>query len=59
MSDNGGTRNPLFSGAIAANALATEAAKPMLMETGFQEILHTFHLPPAFPGEDFDFDQEP
>jgi hypothetical protein len=41
-----------------ANSLATEAAKPMLIELGFQEILHQFHLPPAFPGEEFDLNQE-
>jgi arylsulfatase A-like enzyme len=40
------------------NELAAEAAKPMLLELGFQEILNQFHLPPAFPGEEFDLNQE-
>lgn len=41
-----------------ANALAAEAAKPLLLELGFQEILHQFHLPPAFPGEEFELNVE-
>jgi hypothetical protein len=41
-----------------ANSLAAEAAKPMLLELGFQEILHQFHLPPAFPGEEFELKEE-
>lgn len=42
-----------------ANELAAQAAKPMLLELGFKEVMHLFHLPPAFPGEDFEFNQEP
>ena len=41
-----------------ASELAAEAARPMLLELGFQEILHQFHLPPAFPGEEFELNQE-
>ena len=41
-----------------ASALAAEAAKPMLLEVGFKSLLHEFHLPPAFPGEEFDLNQE-
>lgn len=40
------------------NALSTEAAKPLLLEAGFQSILKEFHLPPAFPGEELDLSQE-
>ncbi|HJQ97180.1 MAG TPA: arylsulfatase [Candidatus Polarisedimenticolaceae bacterium] len=36
-----------------ANALAAEAAKPMLLEAGFKAMLELFHLPPAFPGEEY------
>jgi arylsulfatase A-like enzyme len=38
--------------------LAKEAVKPLLLQAGFQEMLHQFHLPPAFPGEDFLLNQE-
>ncbi|HPB28391.1 MAG TPA: arylsulfatase [Acidobacteriota bacterium] len=41
-----------------ANELATQAAKPMLLEAGFQELMRLYHLPPAFPGEEFDLGQE-
>jgi arylsulfatase A-like enzyme len=41
-----------------ANELAAQAAKPMLLEAGFKELMHLFHLPPAFPGEEFEFIQE-
>jgi arylsulfatase A-like enzyme len=41
-----------------ANALAAEAAKPMLLEVGFKSVLHEFHLPPAFPGEELDLNAE-
>ncbi len=40
------------------NELAAQAAKPLLLELGFKGIMHQFHLPPAFPGEELDFDQE-
>ncbi len=38
--------------------LASQAAKPMLMEIGFQGLLQRFHFPPAFPGEELEFDQD-
>jgi arylsulfatase A-like enzyme len=41
-----------------ANELSQQAAKPMLLELGFKELMHQFHLPPAIPGEEFDFIQE-
>lgn len=41
-----------------ANELAAQAAKPLLLELGFKSLLHEFHLPPAFPGEEFDLAQE-
>lgn len=39
-------------------ALSTEAAKPLLLEAGFQSIIEEFHLPPAFPGEELELSQE-
>jgi arylsulfatase B len=42
-----------------ANALAAEAAKPMLLDAGFKALLQLFHLPPAFPGEEYELSQEP
>ncbi|HRY47668.1 MAG TPA: arylsulfatase [Candidatus Paceibacterota bacterium] len=41
-----------------ANELAAQAAKPALLELGFKELMHQFHLPPAFPDEEFEFIQE-
>lgn len=41
-----------------ANELASQATKPLLLELGFKELMHQYHLPPAFPGEELDFDQE-
>ena len=38
--------------------LSTHAAKPLLLEAGFQSILREFHLPPLFPGEELDLSQE-
>lgn len=40
------------------NELAAQAAKPMLLQAGFEEVMHLFHLPPAFPGEEYDLDTE-
>jgi len=42
-----------------ADELAAEAVKPKLLELGFKALLDQFHLPPAFPGEEFEFNQEP
>jgi arylsulfatase A-like enzyme len=42
-----------------AKALAAEAAKPLLLDAGFKAMLHLFHLPPAFPGEEYELGQEP
>lgn len=39
--------------------LSTQAAKPLLLEAGFQSILRDFRLPPAFPGEEMDLSQDP
>jgi arylsulfatase A-like enzyme len=41
-----------------AEVLAAEAAKPQLLEVGFASLLQQFHLPPAFPGEEYEFGQE-
>jgi arylsulfatase A-like enzyme len=41
-----------------ANELAAEGAKPLLLQAGFGELLRMFRLPPAFPGEEFNLDQE-
>ncbi|HEX5043158.1 MAG TPA: arylsulfatase [Candidatus Polarisedimenticolaceae bacterium] len=40
-------------------ALATEAAKPKLLDLAFGSVVHQYHLPPAFPGEEYEFAQEP
>lgn len=40
------------------NELATQAAKPLLLEVGFKSLMQQFHLPPAFPAEEYDFSQE-
>lgn len=41
-----------------ANELAGEAVNPLLLDLGFQQILREFHLPPAFPGEEFELNSE-
>lgn len=38
--------------------LSTQAAKPLLLEVGFQSLMKQFHLPPAFPGEEMTLSQE-
>ena len=38
--------------------LAGAAAKPLYMETEFKAIQERAKLPPAFPGEEFEFDEE-
>jgi len=38
--------------------LSNEAAKPLLLEAGFKSILEEFHLPPAFPDEEWELSQE-
>jgi len=40
------------------NELAAQAAKPLLLEAGFKSIMQQFHLPPAFPGEEIELNQE-
>ena len=42
-----------------ANQLAAAMAKPMLLQTEFKAILQRLHLPPALPGEEFEFNEEP
>lgn len=41
------------------DALAAEAAKPTLLELAFGAVVHQYHLPPAFPGEEYQLAQEP
>ena len=41
-----------------ASELAAVAAKPLYLETEFKAMLQRAKLPPAFPGEEFEFDQE-
>jgi arylsulfatase A-like enzyme len=41
-----------------AQQLAAAGVKPLFMEEGFRQIVKWSHLPPAFPGEEFQFDQE-
>jgi arylsulfatase A-like enzyme len=39
-----------------ANELAAQGVKPLLLQVGFQSIMQTYRLPPAFPGEEYDLD---
>jgi arylsulfatase A-like enzyme len=41
-----------------AQELAAAGVKPLFMEEGFGQIVKWSHLPPAFPGEELEFDQE-
>jgi arylsulfatase B len=41
-----------------AQELAAAGVKPLFMEEGFGQIARWSHLPPAFPGEELEFDQE-
>ena len=41
-----------------ANELAGQAGKPLFLMEGFQEVMKWAHEPPAFPGEEMDFNQE-
>jgi hypothetical protein len=45
---------------LAHNAieLSAAAAKPLYMETEFKAMQQRAKLPPAFPGEEFEFDEE-
>lgn len=42
-----------------ANELASEMAEPLVLKTEFQAMRKRLAMPPAFPGEEFDFAQEP
>jgi arylsulfatase A-like enzyme len=41
-----------------ANELAAQSVKPLLLEAEFKQILKRLSLPPALPGEEFEFDEE-
>jgi arylsulfatase A-like enzyme len=41
-----------------ADELAAQAAKPLFLEMGFKSLLEQAHLPPALPGEEFEFGEE-
>jgi arylsulfatase A-like enzyme len=41
-----------------AQELAAAGVKPLFMQEGFEQIIKWSHLPPAFPGEEFEFTQE-
>jgi arylsulfatase A-like enzyme len=41
-----------------ANELAASGVKPALLESGFKAIMQQAHAPPAFPGEELEFNQE-
>jgi arylsulfatase A-like enzyme len=41
-----------------AQELAAAGAKPLFIEEGFGQIVRWSQLPPAFPGEELEFDQE-
>ncbi len=41
-----------------ADELAASGAKPLFLEEGFPQILKWAHLPPAFPGEELELNEE-
>jgi arylsulfatase A-like enzyme len=41
-----------------ANELAAVMVKPLLLEAEFKALLNRLAMPPALPGEDFDFNEE-
>lgn len=41
------------------NELAAESAKPLVLQAEFGAMRERLAMPPAFPGEEFDFAQEP
>jgi arylsulfatase A-like enzyme len=41
-----------------ANELASTMVKSMMLETEFKAVLERLHLPPALPGEEFEFNEE-
>jgi arylsulfatase A-like enzyme len=41
-----------------ANDLAATAVKPLLLEVSFKALLDGLHMPPALPGEEFEFNEE-
>jgi arylsulfatase A-like enzyme len=41
------------------NELAAESAKSMLLQTEMQAMMKRMAMPPAMPGEEFEFNQEP
>lgn len=41
------------------NELAASMAKSFLLQVEFKALLERLHVPPALPGEEFDFSQEP
>jgi arylsulfatase A-like enzyme len=42
-----------------ANELAAESVMPLFLDASFKSLLKSAHLPPALPGEEFEFNQEP
>jgi arylsulfatase A-like enzyme len=53
-------QHPDIAGSLQkrASELAAAAVKPLYLETEFKAMLQRAKLPPAFPGEEFEFDQE-
>jgi len=41
-----------------ANSLADQQVKPLLLEAEIKAILERLHMPPALPGEEFEFNEE-
>jgi arylsulfatase A-like enzyme len=39
--------------------LAATMAKPLLLQSEFKAMLERLHMPPALPGEEFEFNEEP
>jgi arylsulfatase A-like enzyme len=42
-----------------ANELSTASTKPLLLQAVFKGVQDSLHTPPALPGEDYQFDEEP
>jgi hypothetical protein len=41
-----------------ANELASQMVKPLLLEEEVKAMMHRLHLPPAFPNEEYEFNND-
>ncbi len=58
--DNLAARNPEKVAELQKriNALAETMAKPLFLEAEFKAMLQRLHMPPALPGEEYEFNEE-